>query len=82
MIRLDAAGVVERDIKDELALSYGSTVCPGCAAKKRPLRWLCMKCRDATTPSPENDRVTEYCAKHLEAVQGVIALAKKLRGGA
>lgn len=78
MIARDSEGVVQRDIKDDLAHSYMAVVCPACGRKKRPLRWLCLKCRNATTPSPENDLVTEYCAKHLEAVQGVISLAKRL----
>lgn len=70
--------MVERDIKDDLANAYMAAVCPACGEKKRPLRWLCMKCRDATTPSKENDDVTVNCASHLEAVQRVIELAKKM----
>lgn len=81
MIKRDSAGMVERDIKDDLANGYMAIVCPACGEKKRPLRWLCLKCRNATTPSKENDDVTEYCAKHLDAVQRVIELAKaKSRG--
>ena len=79
MIARDSEGVVQRDIKDILAMEYSSSVCPACGEKKRPLRWLCLRCRNATTPSPENDLVTEYCAKHLDAVQQVIALAKRLK---
>ena len=68
--------MVKREIKDEMARVYMSHECPACGGKKIPLRWLCISCRGRTAETPANVLVTEYCERHMAAVQNLIAVAK------
>lgn len=58
---------------------FASRKCPACGRAKRPLHWICLKCRPLMVDEPIFNSTADACANHIRHAEMFVELARRKR---